>query len=242
MRAHQIMTRSVTTVLPDATILEAANLMLQRHISGLPVVDAAGKLVGIVSEGDFIRRAEIGTQHKVGGWLKHLLSTRSHAADFVHENGRKISEIMTPNPVTVDEETTLEDIVALMEQKDIKRLPVMRNDKLVGIVSRSNLMQAVASLARDIPDPTADDDHIRKRIFDSLEKSDWCPFGLSVVVRDGIVHLSGIITQESARRAIIVAAENVEGVRKVHDHLCWVEPMSGVYLESPEDAEMAKAG
>ena len=118
---------------------------------------------------------------------------------------------------------------------------MIRDNKVVGIVSRANLLQAVASLARQVPDPTADDDHIRNRIIDALEKNDWCPFGLSVIVRDGIVHLSGVITEERARQAAIVAAENVEGVKKVHDHLCWVDTMSGVYLNSPEDEDMAKA-
>jgi osmotically-inducible protein OsmY len=117
----------------------------------------------------------------------------------------------------------------------------MRGDKIVGIVSRSNLLQAVASLAREIPDPTADDDHIRDRVIDALEKNDWCPFGLSVIVRDGIVHLSGVITEQHARKAAIVAAENVNGVKKVHDHLCWVDTMSGMYLNSPEDDELTKA-
>jgi osmotically-inducible protein OsmY len=128
-----------------------------------------------------------------------------------------------------------------METNGVKRLPVMRGGRLVGIVSRANLLQAVASLSREIPDPTADDDHIRKRIIDSLQKNDWCPFGLSVVVRDGIVHLGGVITEERSRQAAIVGAENVSGVKKVHDHLCWVDTMSGMYLESPEDAELAKA-
>jgi CBS-domain-containing membrane protein len=149
---------------------------------------------------------------------------------------------MTRDPLTITEDSTIEEIVNLMEKNGVKRLPVMRGEKLVGIVSRANLLQAVASLAREIPDPTADDDHIRSRIINTLEKSDWCPFGLNVVVRDGIVHLSGIITEECSRQAISVAAENVSGVKKVHDHLCWVEPMSGMYLESPEDTEMAKAG
>ncbi|MGN6115992.1 MAG: CBS domain-containing protein [Nitrobacter sp.] len=241
MRAHHIMTRPVVTVLPDSTILQAANLMLQRHISGLPVVDATGKLVGIVSEGDFIRRSEIGTQRKHSRWLKFLLGASEAAPDFVRENGRRISEVMTRDPLTITEDSTIEEIVNLMEKNGVKRLPVMRGEKLVGIVSRANLLQAVASLAREIPDPTADDDHIRNRIINTLEKSDWCPFGLNVVVRDGIVHLSGIITEERSRQAISVTAENVSGVKKVHDHLCWVEPMSGMYLESPEDAEMAKA-
>ena len=242
MRAHQIMTRPVISVTPETPIVEAANTMLQRHVSGLPVVDGSGKLVGIISEGDFIRRSEIGTQRKRGRWLKLILGPGKEATDFVHEHGGKVGEIMTPEPLTITEDTTLEEIVQLMEQHNIKRLPVTRGDTLVGIVSRSNLLQAVASLARQIPDPTADDDHIRNRIINALEKTDWCPFGLSVIVRDGIVHLGGVITEERSRQAAIVSAENVTGVRKVHDHLCWVDAMSGMYLNSPQDDGLVKAG
>src|ERR1700674_5009031 len=241
MRAHQIMTRPVITVAPETTIVEAANVMLQKHVSGLPVVDAAGKLIGIISEGDFIRRSEIGTQRRRGRFLKFILGSGKEATDFVHEHGRKIAEIMTPDPLTIGEDTDLEKIVELMEKNGVKRLPVMRGDKLVGIVSRSNLLQAVASLAREIPDPTADDDHIRNRIIDTLQKNVWCPFGLSVTVRDGIVHLSGVITEERSRQAAIVGAENVAGVKTVHDHLCLVDTMSGMYLNSPEDDNLAKA-
>ena len=242
MRAHQIMTGSVITIAPDATVLEAARTMLKHHVSGLPVVDAAGKLVGVVSEGAFIRRSEIGTQRKRGRWLKFLLGTSAAATDYVRENGRKVSEVMTSDPITIAEDAALEEIVKTMETKHVKRLPVMKDGKLVGIVSRANLLQAVAGLARDVPDPTADDDHIRRRIIAAIEKNDWSPFGLNVIVRDGIVHLSGVITDENSRQASIVAAQNVSGVRKIHDHLCWVDTMSGMYLESPEDAEMAKAG
>jgi predicted transcriptional regulator len=173
----------------------------------------------------------------------HQIMTRSvrSASDFVHEHGRKVSEVMTTSPVTINEDTALAEIADMMEQNNIKRLPVVRGDKVVGIVTRANLLQAVASLARQVPDPTADDDHIRNRIIDALEKNDWCPFGLSVIVRDGIVHLSGVITEEHARQAAIVAIENIEGVKKVHDHLCWVDTMSGIYLNSPEDDNLAKA-
>ena len=241
MRAHQIMTRPVITVTPETTVVEAANTMLQRHISGLPVIDPAGKLVGIVSEGDFIRRSEIGTQRQRGRFLKFILGPGQTATDFVHEHGRKVAEIMTNTPLTITEDTELAKIVQLMEKNNVKRLPVTRGEQIVGIVSRANLLQAVASLARQIPDPTADDDHIRNRVIDALAKNDWCPFGLSVIVRDGIVHLSGVITEERSRQAAIVAAENVAGVNKVHDHLCWVDTMSGVYLNSPEDEGLAKA-
>lgn len=241
MRAHQIMTRPVITVTPETSIVDAANIMLSRHVSGLPVVDGTGKLVGVVSEGDFIRRSEIGTGRKRGRWLRFILGPGKSAADFVHEHGRKVSEVMTKKPLTITEDTALAEIVDLMEKNHVKRLPVTRGDQVVGIVSRANLLQAVASLARQVPDPTADDDHIRNRVIDVLEKNDWCPFGLSVIVKDGIVHLSGVITEERSRQAAVVAVENIDGVQKVHDHLCWVDTMSGMYLNSPEDDEMAKA-
>jgi CBS domain-containing protein len=241
MRAHQVMTRNVVSLRPDTSVADAAKLMLQQHISGLPVISVAGKLVGIISEGDFVRRAEIGTQRKRGRWLKLFVGPGRAATDFVHEQGRKVGEIMTPEPLTVTEDTALEDIVTVMEKNHVKRLPVMRGDQLVGIVTRANLVQAVADLARDVPDPTADDDHIRNRVFAAIEKNDWFPIALTVTVRDGIVHLSGVVSEERSRQAAIVAAENVSGVKKVHDHLCWVDPLSGVYLNSPEDENLKEA-
>jgi len=241
MRAHQIMTRPVITVTPETTIVEAANTMLRRHVSGLPVVDAAGKLIGIVSEGDFIRRGEIGTQRKRGRFLKFILGPGKAASDFVHEHGSKVAEIMTPEPLAITEDTELAEIVELMEKNHVKRLPVARGGRIVGIVSRANLLQAVASLAREVPDPTADDDHIRNRVIDALAKNDWCPHGLSVIVRNGIVHLSGVITDDRSRPAAIVCAENIAGVKKVHDHLCWVDPMSGLYQVALEDEDLTKA-
>src|ERR1700687_2159112 len=125
MRAHQIMTRPVITAAPETTIIEAANTMLQRHVSGLPVVDAAGKLIGIVSEGDFLRRSEIGTQRKRPRWLQFFMGPNRAANEFVHARGRKVEEVMTPDPLVVTEETTLEEIVRLMEKNHVKRLPVM---------------------------------------------------------------------------------------------------------------------
>lgn len=240
MRAHQIMTRQVITVGPDTPIADAAATMLTHHVSGLPVVDAAGKLIGIVSEGDFLRRSEIGTQRRRSRWLKFLVGPGTTAAEFVQQQGRKVAEVMTPDPCTIVESTPLPDVVDLMEKRNVKRLPVMRGDRIVGIVTRANLLQAVAGLARDVPDPTADDDHMRERIIASIEKTDWRPFGLGVTVRDGVVHLHGVIVDEAARQAAVVACENVAGVKEVHDHLCWVDTMSGMYVNSPEDEKQAK--
>jgi CBS domain-containing protein len=239
MRAHQIMTRYVISVTPRTSIEEAAKIMLQNHISGLPVIDDGGSLVGIVSEGDFLRRHEIGTGRKRWPWLQFFVGPGRDAADFIHERGRKIEDVMTPAPVTVQEDTPLEALVRLMERYDIKRLPVMKEKVLVGIVTRTNLLQAVASMAHEIPDPTADDDHIRDRILRQVNATDWRPINFEVIVRNGVVHLHGIITNDQARQATIVAAENTAGVKDVHDHLCLVDPYSGFYVESPEDMKAA---
>ena len=224
MRADQIMTRQLITVGPETPVVEAANAMLQHHVSGLPVIDAAGKLIGIISEGDFIRRVEIGTQRERGRWLRFLVGAGRVAADFVHERGRKVREIMTPDPVTIAEDTPLTEIVSALDQHDIKRLPVVRREKLVGIVTRSDLLRAVADLARDLPDSTADDDKIRTRVRESIESSDWAPSRFNVIVRDRVVYLSGIVTDERCRQAAIVAAENVAGVSQVKDELCSYPP------------------
>jgi CBS domain-containing protein len=239
MRAHQIMTKDCISVTPHTTIEEAAKIMLQTHISGLPVLDEAGTLVGVVSESDFLRRSEIGTGRKRPAWLQFFLGPGKAAADFVRERGRRVEDVMTPDPITVDEETPLEELVSLMEKNDIKRLPVMSGKILKGIVTRSNLLQAVASIAHEIPDPTADDDHIRNRIIRTVNNTDWRPIGFEVMVRKGVVHLHGIITTDQARQATIVAAENTAGVKKVHDHLCLVDTWSGFYVESPEDIKAA---
>jgi CBS domain-containing protein len=240
MRAHQVMTKDCITVTPHTSIEDAAKIMLQNRISGLPVVDDAGTLVGVVSESDFLRRNEIGTGRKHSKLLQFFLGPGRAASEFVREHGRKVEDIMTPEPVTATEQTPLEDLVRLMEKNDIKRLPVVSGDTLKGIVTRSNLLQAVASMAHEIPDPTADDDHIRDRILHTVSKTDWRPIGFEVTVRNGIVHLHGIITATEARQAAIVAAESTAGVKKVHDHLCLVDTLSGFYVESEEDMKAAE--
>ena len=134
----------------------------------------------------------------------------------------------------------IERVVALMEKYRVKRVPIVNGRKLTGIISRQNFVRAVAGLARDVPDPTADDAHIHARILAEIGRHDWGPSGLDVFVRNGVVDICGVITDERTRRAIVVAAENVAGVKRVHDHLCWVDPATGTYFESEED--QAKAG
>jgi CBS domain-containing protein len=150
MKAEDVMTRDVISIAPDATVLQAARLMLQRHISGLPVVDKDGKLVGVLSEGDFLRRRETRTEHKRSRWLEFLMGPGRMAAEYSHSHGSKVAEVMTTEVQTVDELTALEDIVDLMERKRIKRVPVVCGGQLVGIVTRSNLMHAMVSMARKV--------------------------------------------------------------------------------------------
>jgi len=239
MKAEDVMTRDVISIAPDATVLQAARLMLQHHISGLPVVDKDGKLVGVLSEGDFLRRRETRTEHKRSRWLEFLMGPGRIAAEYSHSHGSKVAEVMTTEVQTVDEVTALEDIVDLMERKRIKRVPVLCGGQLVGIVTRSNLMHAMVSMAR-VAQPSAKDDvTIREKLLAEFQKEIWAPAAMTnVVVRDGVVELWGVIVDERQREAMKVAAENIIGVKSVIDHLVWVEPTSGMVIE-PRDETVA---
>jgi CBS domain-containing protein len=219
MRAHQIMTQQVITVGADTPIVEAARIMLQHHVSGLPVVDASGKLIGILSQGDFVRRAEIGTQRKRGRWLSFLVGADRIASDFVHQHGRKVGEIMTPDPLTVTEDAPLDRVVQIMESHNVRRLPVMRGTELVGILTRSDFVAALADLAPNVPAPSADDDQLRGAVTAAIQQTAWRPCRLKATVREGVVDLRGVVKNDTVRQAVIVAAENVPGVKKVQDHL-----------------------
>jgi len=235
MKVSDVMTREVVSIAPDASVMEAVRLMLQHKVSGLPVIDGTGRLQGVVTEGDFLRRVETGTERKRSRFVEFLLGPGRLAEDYVHASGRKVDEVMTPDPRTVGEDEALEKVVHLMERYRIKRLPVVRGDKVVGIVTRQNLMRALASLALAAHPVAADDATIRERLLAELKRQSWAPVGLiDVVVKDGVVKLSGALTDERERQAIRVAAENIPGVKKVEDHLIWIEPNTGVIVEAPK--------
>jgi CBS domain-containing protein len=235
------MTRKVISVASDASAMQAGALMLKHQISGLPVVDSSGILLGIISEGDFLRRAELGTQRRRPRWLAFLISPGRLASEYVHACGRKVKEIMTPNPYTVTESTPVTEVVQLMERHRIKRVPVVCGRRLVGIVSRADLLRALARLARATETVATNDAEICERVMAELRKQSWAsPDLINVIVRDRIVELQGTITEDSARQAMVVAAENVPGVRAVHDHLVWVEPVSGMTV-LPQDTRAASA-
>jgi CBS domain-containing protein len=231
MKAGDIMSARVISISPDAGVMEAVRVMLQNHISGLPVVDASGTLVGMVTEGDFLRRAETGTAPKRPRWLEFLVGPGRLAEEYVETHARKVGEMMTRDPITITEDTPLDEIVHVMERRRIKRLPVMRGAQVVGIVSRSNLMHAVATLGRTAPAPAQSDAAIRQQLLDEFQKQFWAPAALiDVSVKDGVVELWGTILEGAQGEAIKVCAENIPGVKKVVSHLTWIEPMSGMVI------------
>jgi len=219
MRAHQIMSRQVITVDVEASVTDAITTMLAHHISGLPIIDSAGRLVGIVSEGDFIRRAEIGTERKRGRWLTLLAGADRIALDFARERGRKVGEIMTTNPITIREDTPLPQVVDIMDAHKIKRLPVMRDGKIVGMITRADFLPVIAELAHRVKEGSKDDDQIRSSVIAAMEHAPWRPCALNVAAHGGVVSLRGVVRSDKARQAAIVAAENVPGVKKVEDLL-----------------------
>ncbi len=232
MRASDVMSSRVIAVAPEATVLEAIELMLGNRISGLPVIDDTGALVGIVTEGDFLRRAETGTERKRPHWLEFLIGPDHLAAEYVRSHGRRVAEVMTRDPITAAENTSLDEIVQIMERKRIKRLPVVRAGKVVGIVSRANLLHALASVSRDLPAPEKSDGEIKRRILDEFERQPWAPIALiDVIVKNGVVELWGSVTEAKQREALKVCAENIPGVKKVVSHLSWVEPISGLVID-----------
>jgi CBS domain-containing protein len=234
MQVSDVMTVNVISVPAQATILEAARTMLRNRVSGLPVVDGEGRLVGMVTEGDFLRRSEIGTERRRPKWLEFVLGPGRMAEDYVRAAGRKVDDVMTRDPVAVCEDDSLQTVVELMERRRVKRFPVLREGKIVGIVSRANLMAALVSLARTQATPVGGDPEIRESILAAFAKQPSAP-QISVVVKEAVAELSGTITDERERQACVVTAENVAGVRAVHDHLIWVEPISGMAFPSPED-------
>jgi CBS domain-containing protein len=234
MKATDVMSRPVIAVAPDASVFEAARLMLQHKISGLPVIDASGQLVGIVTEGDFLRRVESGTQRRRPRWIEFLMGPGRLASEYVHASGRRVDEVMTTEVRTVAEDVSLDDVVRLMERYGIKRVPVLCGRDVIGMVTRANLMRVLIGTAKAAHAASSDDTAIRQRLLATLDKELWAPVGaIDIAVSDDVVTLSGVITDERQRQALCVAAENTPGVKRVEDRLAWVVPGTGIVGEPP---------
>jgi CBS domain-containing protein len=232
MKAADVMTRNVVTVTPTTPIRAAIQLMLDNKISGLPVIDAMGQVEGILTEGDLLRRSEIGTEKQRWPWLDFLLGPGRMASEYVRTHGRICGELMSLDVISVAPDAELAQVVQLMEGRHIKRVPVIENGVLCGIVSRPDLLAALAKALDQPQTASGSDEAIRERVLAEFAKADWAPrSGLTITVTDGIVELDGVILDGHARRALRVAAENVAGVKGVVDRLVWVEPVSGTVIE-----------
>jgi CBS domain-containing protein len=219
MQARDVMVFPVVTVEPSASVKEVAKLLLDHRISAAPVVDDQGKIVGVVSEGDLLHRSEAGTERRRTWWLLGLTAEETLAAEYVKARARKVADVMTQKVITAKPDTPLHELAALMEEHSIKRVPIVDHGKLVGIVSRANLLQALASARPEIEVPLSDAD-LRGQLLAHLQNQAWArPWLLNVMVTDGVVDLWGVVRSEAERTAVRVAAESMQGVRAVNDKL-----------------------
>lgn len=219
MKARDVMVSPVITVKPSFSVKEAAQIFIDRRISAVPVVDDQGKLVGIVSEGDLLHRSEAGTERKRSSWLMLLTGNDTLAAEYVKAHARKVADVMTRKVITATPDTPLHEIASILEKNSIKRVPIVRDGQLVGLVSRANLLQAVATARKELEIPLSDTT-IRDQLLSHLGAQSWAHTSLlNVTVSGGVVDLWGITNSDAERKAIRVAAESAPGVRAVNDNL-----------------------
>ncbi len=237
MRVRDIMTTEVVSIAPDASIAEALDVLTKRRLSGLPVVDAAGNLVGIVSEADFLHRLELGTGKSNAGWLTQFLLPGRAAEVYARAHARRVDEVMRASVVTIEAEATLSEAVALMQRERVKRLPVVGSGgALVGILTRADFVRTLAKFVRrkQRDDPISDDE-IKQRLGAEMQAQPWAPVAtVEVTVENGVVALRGILMDERERPALRALAEGVEGVIAVEDHMTCVEPYSGATVSLPD--------
>lgn len=220
MKAVDVMTTNVVSVGPETSVREVADILLARHISAVPVVGQSGELMGIVSEGDLMRRTEGDTERHRSWWLELFTSSEMSAAEFVRLHSDKVSDVMKRKVITAEPDTPLAEIAALLERNAIKRVPIIKNGNVVGIVSRANLLQALASVRRDISAATTTNDStIRENVTARLKAQSWTgTWPINIIVHDGTVELWGLVESEAQKMAVRVAVEQTDGVRTVNDN------------------------
>lgn len=229
MKAADVMVSNVISVGSQASVQEVADVLLRNRISGAPVIGPDGELIGIVSEGDLMRRPEAGTERRHWWWLGLLTSSQGMASDYIKSHSRKVVDVMTPRVITATPDTPVREIANLLEKHGIKRVPIVTDGKVVGIVSRANLLQALASV-KNMPPGTTDDASIRAKLVSKLANEPWTkPSLMNFIVHDGTVDLWGIVDSQTEKKAVRVLVESTPGVRAVNDNLIIPSAMSGWY-------------
>ena len=236
MRVHDVMTSVVHTVGPYASIDTAIAIMMEQRLSGVPVVDEAGLLVGILTEDDLLRRAETGTGAQTRRLLLDLLAGPGREAlEYVRTHSRRVSDLMTTPVLTVTENDPLVDVVRLMERRRIRRVPVVRDGRPVGIVSRFDLIVALARALAALPPPpvgpAAAGAEIAAKVEQEWRGKRWLgKSSIGIRVEDGVATLEGIIHDERMRDAIRVAAQIVPGVTAISDRIVYAKPFAGAIV------------
>jgi CBS domain-containing protein len=234
MKASDVMTRTVITVDEQAPIAEALQLMLRKAVSGLPVVNCNNQLVGIITEGDLLRRAALATERPIAWWKNLFFGPRFSAQEYVRTHPRSVGSVMTRETLCIAEDMPLSMIVRMMEQGHVKRLPVIKDSKIIGIVSRRDVLPPLSSIVGDRLAGSATDERILQQIERDLAAQPWCPqHNISVAVKDGVVALSGTVSGYEQREALQVLIEDIAGVRQIRDQLLVVDPYLGAAIVSP---------
>jgi CBS domain-containing protein len=224
------MTPRLLGVAETATLFEALKLMVSSRISALIVFDAIGAPVGILSEGDLMRRAELGCEKRRPRWLEFLAGGGRAARDYARSHGRRVHEIMTRGLLTVDAGAELNEAIDIMLEKRVRRLVVVKGSEPVGVLSRSDIVRALMSALPPENEARTDAD-LQMAIDNEMQRHSWAPINsVRVTVDEGVATLEGAIPDDSLREGLKVLVENVPGVKSVHDRLAWIEPNSGLYM------------
>jgi CBS domain-containing protein len=233
MQVADVMTTKVVTVTPETDVSEIAKLLIKHRISGVPVVDAEGAVVGIVSEGDLIHRPESGTEARRSWWLELFSDSADRARDYVKTHGHKAEDVMTHDVITTSPSASLDEVATTLERHRIKRLPVLDGGRLVGIVSRANLLHGLVAQAKAGPAPTKSDQQIRTALLAAIDEAGVGNTFINVIVTKGVVQIWGMVGTDDELKAIEIAAGDTPGIKKLENHVGVMSRMvkSGLWAE-----------
>ena len=236
LTARQLMTQPAITVRDTDAIQFAIELMLGNGISGLPVVGVRGELLGMLTEGDLLRRAEIGTEKVRAHWLEFLLGPGKLADEYTHAHSQVVGDVMSNQVIHAEPGASLQTLAALMQSKHIKRIPIVEKDRLIGVVGRTDLLRAISNAHATVSGAPCPDSDIKFRLWGELKGTQWAPCNsITISVSNGVVTLGGMITDGRERSALCAAASNTAGVKQVRDHMTWVDLASGTVIDERRD-------
>jgi CBS domain-containing protein len=228
MKGQDIMTRDVATVRPETSVRDIAALMMEKQISGVPVVGDDGTIVGIVSEVDLLHRAEVGTERKHKWWFWVFADSDAAAREYAKAHGLAARDVMSRYVVSVRDDADVRDVADILDRQRIKRVPVVRDGRLVGIISRRDLVRALSQVQVSKTAATVDNAVLHERLRDRLRSQSWLNDGhINVAVNDGVVELWGLVVSADQHRALRALVEGTEGVRRLEDHLAVGGPLRG---------------